>query len=122
MNVVTIAVPARSEVVLRTILEREARRRPADHLATFEDGARWTWADGLHAAYAAGNAWHRLGIRRGDRVAVFLPGGEDFIRAWWGLAAIGAVLVPVNLAYRGAILRHLLETSRAAAIVVDAER
>jgi crotonobetaine/carnitine-CoA ligase len=59
------------------------------------------------------------GVGRGDRVLVFLPNGAEWLRAWWGTAALGAVLVPVNLAYRGEMLRHVCRQSDPRLIVTD---
>jgi crotonobetaine/carnitine-CoA ligase len=50
-----------------------------------------------------------------------LPNSTDFFALWCGLAKLGAVEVPVNTAYRGAILAHVLNDSRAATLIVDTE-
>lgn len=118
----TRAMPEAADVVLRSLLERNAAAEPDRRLVSFEDGTTWTNAEALTEAYAAGNALRALGVNRGDAVAVFLPNGPDFLRAWWGACAIGAVVVPVNLAFRGPMLAHLLRTAGAVAVVVDAER
>jgi carnitine-CoA ligase len=117
-----IQLPAAQDVVVRSLLERNAAKRPDDVLVSFEDGGSWTRRQALEAAYAAGNELRAAGIGRGDAVAVFLPNGPDFLRAWWGLCSIGAAVVPVNLAYRGAILEHLLLTAGCTAVIVDGER
>lgn len=62
-----------------------------------------------------------LGIRPGDTVLVMLPNVMNFVVLWAALARIGAVQVPVNTAYRGAILQHVMVDSRAAFMVADAE-
>jgi carnitine-CoA ligase len=117
-----VQLPAARDVVVRNLLERNAAEHPDEVLVSFEDGTSWTRRQALEAAYAAGNELRAAGIGRRDAVAVFLPNGPDFLRAWWGLCSIGAVLVPVNLAYRGAILEHLLVTGGCAAVVVDGAR
>jgi crotonobetaine/carnitine-CoA ligase len=119
---VTSGMPDASDVVLRALLERNAAAAPDRRLVAFEDGTTWTNAEALAAAYTAGNALRALGVCRGDAVALFLPNGPEFLRAWWGACAIGAVVVPVNLAFRGPMLEHLLRTAGCAAVVVDAER
>jgi len=118
----TRAMPEAADVVLRSLLERNAAAEPDRRLVSFEDGTTWTNAEALAEAYAAGNALRALGVNRGDAVAVFLPNGPDFLRVWWGACAIGAVVVPVNLAFRGPMLEHLLRTAGVVAVVVDSER
>jgi crotonobetaine/carnitine-CoA ligase len=106
-------------VVTRYLLEWGAKQDPEQVFVTFQDGTTWTRRHGLEQAYATANVLRAAGVRQGDRVAVFLPNGADFLRAWWGTAVLGATLVPVNVAYRGAILSHLLALSEPVVAVGD---
>ncbi|MGH9001083.1 MAG: AMP-binding protein, partial [Acidimicrobiia bacterium] len=67
----------------------------------------------------AAGALARRGVARGDRVLLFLPNGLDWLRAWWGIATLGAVMVPVNTAYRGETLRHVCGNAGSRLIVTD---
>ena len=65
----------------------------------FDDGsehsARSLWGDGLRVA-----GWlHGEGVRRGDRVAVRMPNGPDYVRLLAACGAGGFVLVSVNTRY-----------------------
>jgi crotonobetaine/carnitine-CoA ligase len=108
------------DAVTRTLLERNAALRPNEVFVTFEDGTAWTRAQGLVEAYRVGNSLREAGISQGDTVALFLPNGPDFLRAWWGTAVIGATILPVNIHHRGLILANLLKLSRSAALIADA--
>jgi len=103
---------------VRYVLERNARERPDEQFVQFENGDTWTRVQGLQAAHAAARVLRAAGVRRGDRVAVFLPNGEDFLRAWWGICFLGAVIVPVNLALRGAVLENLIALGQPTAVVL----
>ena len=104
-------LPAEAVLDLLTALRRAAARWP-DHAALVfdETGETLTFStlaarvDRVAAALAA------AGIERGDRVAIMLPNRVEWPLAWLGLARIGAVMVPVNTAYRSAdagfVLRH----------------
>jgi crotonobetaine/carnitine-CoA ligase len=50
----------------------------------------------------------RYGIRHGDRVAVMLVNCPEFLFVWFGLAKIGAVLLPLNPAAQGPEVAGLL--------------
>ena len=102
-------LPEPDGVVIRYLLERNAAERPDEVFVTFEDGSSWTRSEGLDAAYAAANHLRALGLGQGDRVVVLLPNGPGFLRAWWGINAVGATIVPLNVAYRGRMLRHALD-------------
>ena len=42
------------------------------------------------------NLFYTLGIRKGDKVALHLDNCPEFIFCWFGLAKIGAIMVPIN--------------------------
>jgi crotonobetaine/carnitine-CoA ligase len=67
---------------------------------------------------AAGFA--RLGIARGDRVAVLCPNRYEVFELFFGLAKLGAVQVPLNAFLKGEFLRHQVADSGAVALVADA--
>lgn len=106
-----------SDVVIRSLLERNAREAPHEVFVTFEDGTRWTRREGLEIAGAAAGALRAAGVDHGDRVAVFLPNGPDFLATWWGAALLGAVTFPLNVALRGTALRRALVAGAPSAIV-----
>ena len=61
-----------------------------------------------------------FGIAKGDPVLFMMPDGIDLAALWCGLARRGAPEVPINLAYRGAFLRRIVNDSLARTIVIDA--
>ncbi len=61
-----------------------------------------------------------LGIEKGDPVLFMMPDGIDLAALWCGLARRGAPEVPINLAYRGAFLRRIVNDSLARTLVIDA--
>jgi fatty-acyl-CoA synthase len=60
----------------------------------------------------------RQGIGRGDHVAIWLPNGREWIRAFCAIARIGAITVPVNTRYKLDEARYVIEQSDAKAIVM----
>src|SRR3954469_7726484 len=62
-----------------------------------------------------------LGIQPGDRVAVMMPTRAEFLYAWFGILAAGAIEVPIHDAARGPGIAYILETTGARALVVDEE-
>lgn len=63
---------------------------------------RWQGADQgfaqLHAhACRRAAGLHRAGVRAGDRVAVLLPNGPDFVALFHAIDGLGATLLPLNL-------------------------
>jgi crotonobetaine/carnitine-CoA ligase len=110
-------LPDRKTVVLRHILEHQAAEQPKRECLFFEDGERWTYEMAVQEAYRAANVLSGLGVRRGDTVLIALPNGQGFIRGWWGITSLGAVMVPMNLAFKGEMLRHVCQDSQARLII-----
>lgn len=58
---------------------------------------------------AAGNALAEIGVKKGDRVAIFGPNRIDFISTVFGGIRIGAVPVPVNIELPNQTLKFVVE-------------
>ena len=61
-----------------------------------------------------------LGVAHGDRVALLLPNGLEFVVAFCALMRLGAIAVPINVLYRGEELAYILGDSGATALVAHA--
>ncbi len=78
---------------------------------------RWTHAQLRDEVARLANALQRLGVARGEVVAVQLPNTPQFIFAYLAIAAIGAVMQTVHMAYRGADIEGLLKHGGAVAVI-----
>ena len=114
-------LPARDTCVIPHILERRAREHPDRPFALFDDGTSWTYGATRDVAVAAATGLRSLGVRQGDTVLSWLPNGPDALRAWFGANQLGAVYVPMNTAYRGRILEHVIGNADARVAVVHAD-
>jgi long-chain acyl-CoA synthetase len=106
---------------LAALVRVNARVRP-DAPAVVDGATRLTWRelDALVDRTAAGLA--ARGLVPGDRVAVQLPNGVDWLRAVLGALRAGLVVVPVNTAYTDPELRFVLGDSGAALLVAETGR
>lgn len=105
-------------------VEQVIRARVAEHPeATW---LKWkdsevAWKDVLSNAQRAANGLLELGVRPGERVALLLGNGPEFLWAHLGAVLIGAASVPANISQRGAALEHILRDCAATAVIVAAE-
>ena len=113
-------VPAAQDCVLREVLEKYAADRPDKVFARFADGTEWTYGQTLEITRRTAAGLQALGVKQGENVHVWLPNGPDVIRVWFGINYLGAVYVPINLAYRGGILAHAIRLSGARLIIAHA--
>ena len=59
------------------------------------------------------------GIQRGDRVAINLQNGADWVLAFWGAQLAGAVVVPVNTRFKESEVEYVVNDSGAALTIVE---
>ena len=114
-------VPAADRCVLRPLLDRHAAATPDKVFARFADGSEWTYRQTQTIARRTAMGLRKLGVSQGDKVLSWLPNGPDAIRVWFGLNYLGAVYVPINLAYRGGLLAHVVANSDARLIIAHAD-
>ncbi|MGB3502675.1 MAG: AMP-binding protein [Mesorhizobium sp.] len=114
-------MPKPEDCIQRLMLEKWAAMQPDKVFAVFQDGESWTYEQTLREAISAANALRALGVRQGERVLVWLPNSADCLRAWFGLNFLGAAFVPINLAYRGNLLRHAVNLSEARLGLIHAD-
>ena len=62
-------------------------------------------------------ALHELGIKKGDKVALYLLNSPQFIIAYFGSLKAGATLTPISPVYTSIEVKHQLEDSEAKSIV-----
>ena len=67
------------------------------------------------------NLFYTLGIRKGDKVALHLDNCPEFIFCWFGLAKIGAIMVPINARLLREESAWILQNSQACLLVTSAQ-
>ncbi|GAB2843872.1 FadD3 family acyl-CoA ligase [Actinocorallia aurea] len=98
-------------------LLREATWRYGERLAVVDGGRRWSYVDLASAVELAARSFLALGIRPGDRVALWMPNRAEYVIALLGALSAGAVAVPMNTRYRGYEATEILARSRASALI-----
>jgi fatty-acyl-CoA synthase len=71
-------------------------------------GRRWTYAELHRDVLALAHGLLRLGIDKGDRVGIWAPTGPEWTLLQYATAEIGAILVPLNPAYRTSELAYIV--------------
>ncbi|MGH7659972.1 MAG: class I adenylate-forming enzyme family protein, partial [Vulcanimicrobiaceae bacterium] len=67
-------------------------------------------------------ALRELGIRKGDKICLYLPNGLPFVLMMFAAARLGAVFVPAHPQFTARELRYVLQHSEAVLAVTDDER
>lgn len=105
-----------------TELARHAREQFGDReLVIFED-ERVTYEGFFRAANAVARGLANAGVKKGDRVAIAMRNVPEWIPVFFGIAALGAIAVPLNAWWTARELAYALSDSGASLLVCDAER
>ncbi|TDB86911.1 ATP-dependent acyl-CoA ligase [Actinomadura sp. KC216] len=108
---------------LADLLTERAGRHPDRACLVIEDrtGAvtDYTYRETLDAVRRTAGGFAGLGIGRGDAVVIQLRNSAEFVFAWFGLAWLGAVMVPSNVANTAAELAYLIERSEAVGVLTE---
>src|SRR5579872_2991027 len=108
---------------LTELVQQAAARWPQRCALVFDaTDETLTFADLDRRTNAIAHALIAQGIGKGDRVLVASANRALFPLAWFGILKAGAVMVPVNPAYRLEDARHLVALSEPTAAFCDAER
>jgi len=103
------------------MLEVTAAARPAAPALTDRSGTL-TYGQVANAVEAAAAGLIALGLRRGDRVAVWLPKRSEKVISLFAAMRSGCVAVPVNALLKAPQVAHILRDSGARALVTTAAR
>lgn len=68
-----------------------------------------------------GHGLQALGVGKDDKVAVMMQNHPNTLYTWLGSVKLGAVEVPINTAYKGDLLQHVINNSQSKVLVIDAD-
>jgi crotonobetaine/carnitine-CoA ligase len=115
-------IPARDRVVTRDLMERWLHECPDKVYIQFADtGEQWTYRELRDKTVQTALGLQQLGVAQGDHVMVWLPNSREHIRVFYALNYLGAVCVPINTAYKGTVLAHVIDNSDARLAIVHTD-
>jgi acyl-CoA synthetase (AMP-forming)/AMP-acid ligase II len=96
-----------------------AADRFGDAEAVVDGPLRLTFAEVVDRIRCAAGAFADLGIKKGDRVAVWAPNSAEWMIAAFGLLTAGGVLVPVNTRFRAEEAADIIGRTGAKAVLAQ---
>src|SRR4030095_6733323 len=99
----------------------EASQRYGDKDATVFQNGEVTYNQLKRTAGLVARGVLNAGIRKGDKVAIWMAGYAEWAYAYFALARIGAIMVPVNTRYRPEEVEYVLNKSRASILILKEE-
>jgi crotonobetaine/carnitine-CoA ligase len=112
-------LPPLAERTVPAVLSRALARSP-DKIAVEEPGRALSYHETVDLALEMAGGFERLGVGRQEPVLLMLDNHLDYVLAWLSLSLTGRIEVPVNTAYVGAILAHVIGNCGARVMVTEA--
>jgi len=99
----------------------DAARQYGDRVATVFHNGPITYNQLKQSAELIARGFLKLGIGKGDKVAVWIAGYSEWAFIYFALTRLGAIIVPVNTRYRPEEIEYVLNKSRASLLVLKEE-
>jgi long-chain acyl-CoA synthetase len=104
------------EISLGEVLHRSATQFPNKTAVYYSDN-EITFQELDSLADRFGEVLQDLGVRKGERVAIYLPNLPQFVFAYYGALRVGAIVVAVSPLYKERELAHILCDSGAKVLI-----
>lgn len=94
----------------------------ADRTALILGDTAWTFAELDRSSDRVADGLAGLGVRPGDRVAIFGPNAFEWVAAYYGAAKVGAVLNPLSSMLTEDELRYTVGDAGARVVIASADK
>lgn len=104
---------------LAQIIAKNVKRIP-NGPAVISEEVQWSWREFNLKVNRLGNALGKLGVGKGDRVAMYLPNSPEYLVTYFAIAKLGATAVPFNIMFKSSEITYIVNNSRAKVLVAAA--
>ncbi len=105
---------------LGELVARNARTVPNKEGVIYGQ-ARYTWREVNERCNAVANSLIAAGVKKGDKVAMWMSNTDNFVFAFYGIVKTGAVVVPLNFRLAAPEAEWIFDHCDAVAMLFDAE-
>lgn len=72
-----------------------------------------------HVSNRFAQGFKDLGLKKDDKISIMMMNHPYYLYVWFGSAKLGVVEVPINTAYKGDLLKHLINNSDSKLLIID---
>lgn len=106
-------------ITIGELLEQKAEKHPNHEAVIYADrNLRWSYKEFNDECRIVAKGLMRLGIDKGDHLAIWATNTPEWLTAQFATAKMGAILVTVNTNYRTTELEYLLRQSDSKTIIL----
>lgn len=107
--------------VLPKVLKEQAKKLGKKPFLQFGSKKPISFYQTNKLANKVANGLIKMGIKKGDKVAVYMPNSDDYVITWFGILKMGAIMVPINTGYKMDFLQYILDSSDSIALFIAEE-
>ncbi len=86
-------------------------------VAVYFLGSSYSYRDILNLSEKFASGLYKMGMRKGDRILMYLPNSVQFIVSWLGIQRLGAVPVPISPIYTAFDLKYMANDTGAKVVI-----
>ena len=105
---------------LRLMLEQTVNKY-AGKTAMVTGERRVSYAELDEASNKVANALIKMGVRKGDRVAILSPNSPEFVTTYFGVIKAGGIAVPLDIRYKVEELASLFDSCQPKVVVAESD-
>lgn len=102
-------------------IEQATLAHPDKMALIFEEEGQWTFSEVNVVINRIANGLKELGVKRGDRVTLFLPNCAEAIFFLFGVTKLGAIVNPLNMMLKTREIEYILEDCEPSILVTHKE-
>ncbi|MBF7083856.1 long-chain fatty acid--CoA ligase [Desulfallas sp. Bu1-1] len=106
-----------------TILEifQKGGKNRLNHPAILEQQKATTYRELYEIVNKLSNGLSLLGVKKGSKVALYLPNTREFIQSYYAVLQLGAVVVPINVLLRSEEINYIASHSDTEVVITSSE-
>ncbi len=117
---ITNITPAEEKFTLRELLSlRREQYGSKTFLLDPEKEIEYSYHHTAQKINAVSNFLYKQGIRKGDKVSLFMPNSPEFLFSFFGIIQLGAVACPINIHLKAEELTYILDNSDSRALFIS---
>src|SRR5437879_441625 len=114
------AIPLIGEPIFQNLRRTAARFGDREALVAAHQGYRATYGELVEQCEEVARGLMARGVKKGDRVGIWSPNRYEWVIVQYATAAMGAILVNINPAYRTSELEYALNQSGISFLILAA--
>jgi crotonobetaine/carnitine-CoA ligase len=107
-----------SENIIGQLIQNKGRTHK-DRVFLFYQDETVTYEQLDYVSNQFAQGLREFGLQKNDKIAVMMQNHPNYLYTWFGAVKLGAVEVPINTAYKGDLLRHVITNSESKLLVID---